>query len=206
MEKFAYAIQMSFPVPDVEKRAAEKASEAFNNLLGRLKLVVEHLELVYDPFKKVEQVDNQTLVEYRDVFRKYRDKVENNFEKSFQTAFLAVNLLSEFPNHTQDEILKSFMDQVDSLKEQLHVFLSLFDNLNSIDFKNNLLASIDSIKKGVNKTRQIINDRILEYIDTNILAKNWMSDISSKYHKNVKEKVPLVVELFRERQKALQNR
>lgn len=203
MEKFAYAIQMSYPIPDSEKRVAEKASEHFNNLLGRLKLATEHLDLIYDPFKKVNEIDNSLIVEYRDVFRRYRDKVQSNFEAAIKVGFKAVSLLMEVADPNTEQILKAFNDQIKELEEEINVFLSIFENLNSVDFKNNLISSIDSVKKTVNKTRQIINDRILEHIDTNILAKNWISDLSKKYHKDVKERVPLVVELFRERQNAL---
>jgi hypothetical protein len=37
------------------------------------------------------------------------------------------------------------------------------------------------------------------------LAKNWMSDLSERHNQKVKEKMPLVIELFKERQQALQS-
>jgi hypothetical protein len=48
-----------------------------------------------------------------------------------------------------------------------------------------------------------VNDRILEHIDTNILAKNWESLVNDKYQEKVKNKTPLVVQLYKERQEAL---
>ena len=67
-----------------------------------------------------------------------------------------------------------------------------------------MISTIDSLKKQMNQIEQLIRDRILEHIDSNILAKNWAKDISKGDGEPIEERVPLVVQLFRERQKALQ--
>jgi hypothetical protein len=77
----------------------------------------------------------------------------------------------------------------------------LFSNINSPDFAPGIVPSIDAIRKQVNQIRQLVTDRILDHIDSNILAKNWASEF--KDAEKVQERVPLVVQLFRERQEAL---
>jgi hypothetical protein len=60
----------------------------------------------------------------------------------------------------------------------------------------------------MNQLDKLIRDRILEHIDSNILAKNWAKNISNRFEDSepIEERVPLVVQLFKERQKALQEK
>lgn len=51
--------------------------------------------------------------------------------------------------------------------------------------------------------KQTISDRILDHIDTNILAKSWTSTVTDEFQNKVYEKTPLIVELFRERNEAV---
>jgi transcriptional regulator of heat shock response len=203
--KKSYAIQMSFTIPDSERRIAEKAEEQFERLISRLKLVMEHLDFIYLPFYRHENIDPEELSNYRAVLRDYRDEVKKNFEQVLYESDQAMILMGQFASDTAtEEMMKSFDDITRELKRQVNIFLTLFTNITSPDFRNYLLASIDSIRKQVNQFKQLINDRILEHIDTNILAKNWMSDLANKYEGQVRQRIPLTVELFQERQRALQ--
>ena len=200
----AYSVQMSYPVPDSERRIAEKIEESLEDLLARLKLAVEYLDLSYFPFKKVQSLDNKQIIEHRAVFRKYRDEIENKFEDINKRSFRCMVLLHELSkDRAINELLNSFSETMRNLNEQVENLLDIFENLNSANFKDALISSIDLVRKQVNQARQMINDRILEHLDTNILAKNWMNDLSKKYNEEVRAKLPMLVELFRERQQAL---
>jgi dGTP triphosphohydrolase len=206
LEKKAYSIQMSFNVPDSERRVAEKAVEHFEDLLSRMKLALEYLDLIYGPFAELAQADPEQVVENRVILRKYRDQVKRNFDKIMRKAYRCMLLMGEFNTDTSTgEMMNTFMQAMKDVEKQVNVLLSIFSNLNSAEFKNHLIASIDSVRKQVNQVKQMVNDRILEHVDTNILAKNWMSDLSERYHHTVQEKMPLVTELFKERQQALQS-
>jgi flagellar hook-basal body complex protein FliE len=206
LEKKAYSIQMSFNVPDSERRVAEKAVEHFEDLLSRMKIAVEYLDFIYVPFSEIQQADPEQVVENRVILRKYRDHIKEKFDKIMRKAYRCMLLMGEFNTDSAiAEMMTTFMAAMKDVEKQVNVLLSIFSNLNSAEFKNYLIASIDSVRKQVNQVRQLVNDRILEHIDTNILAKNWMSDLSERYHHTVKEKTPLVVELFKERQQALQS-
>jgi dGTP triphosphohydrolase len=206
LDRRAYSIQMSFNVPDSERRVSEKAVEHFEDLLSRMKLAVEHLDLIYGPFSEIQQADPEEVVEHRVILRKYRDRIKINFDKIMRKAYRCMILLGEFSTDTTTaEILNTFMQAMKDVEKQVNTLLSIFSNLNSAQFKDYLIATIDAVKKQVNQVKQLVNDRILEHVDTNILAKNWMSDLSERYHHTVQEKMPLVVELFKERQQALQS-
>ena len=204
--KSAYSIQMSFEVPDAERRVAEKAEECLEDLLSRMKLGVEYLDLIYQPFSKVQSVDAKQVAEHRTILRKYRNEIKKRFDKIMKRSFRCMVLMGEFSTDTDtEEMMGSFMEAMKDVERQVNNLLAVFENLNSSQFKDHLIAAIDAVKKQVNQVRQLVNDRILEHIDTNILAKNWMSDLSERYEQKVQSKFPLVVELFKERQQALQS-
>jgi len=196
---------MSFDVPDAERRIAEKAEEQFEELSGRLKLAVEHLDYLYLPFKNHNATDSDQLVEHARLFRRYRLRVRTNFERIRKKAKYCLALMSEFQTDTStEEMMKSFVGNIELVERQVNTFLSLFSNLSSPEFRNNVISTIDAIRKTVSQLRQMINDRILDHIDTNILAKNWMSEFTGEAEGKVQEKTPLLIELFKERQKAIQ--
>lgn len=204
MFKRAYTLQMNVNIPDAEKKIAEQASEAFESVIAKLKLGIEHLDLLYTPFAKRESLDSEEVVENRDILRKYRDNTKNIFEDIIKHGLMAVSLMGDFSTDSDvEELMGSFVSSIKDLEKQVNYLLSIFSNLNSTEFRDSLLASIDSVKKKSSQLKQLINDRILEHIDTNILAKNWESLVNDRYQNKVKDKTPLMVQLYNERQKAL---
>ena len=138
------------------------------------------------------------------LLRQVRDKVKEKFGKLNKRADKCMILMQEFSSDTNtEEMMDSFAAAMGDVEKQVGTFLGIFSNLDSPDFRNNLVASVEAVKKQANQLKQLVKDRILDHIDTNILARNWVSQVSDKYQGKVQEKVPLIVELFRERQKAL---
>lgn len=206
IERRAYAVQMSFDVPDAERRTAEKAKETFKRLSSQLKLAVEYLTLIYEPFKKYEQIDPKEVAEHRVLLRKLERTVSEKFDKISKIYEECLTLMEQFSTDTRTEVLMtSFTDAKEDVFKQVKTFLSIFSNLDSADFRNNLVSSIEAIRKQINQLRQLISDRIIAHIDANILAKSWIDTISDRYQDKVQEKVPLIIELFKERQQALRS-
>lgn len=200
----AYTVQMNLDVPDSERRVAEKAGETFESLIAELKLLLEELELVYVPFSKKQSLDTDEVVENRATLRKFTTRLRRRFVHVKNKADKAIALMSEFStDSTVEELMSSFTSNKSELEKQMEYLLSIFSNLNSPDFKDTLLAAIDSVRKQSSQLKQLVNDRILDHIDTNILAKNWESLVNDKFQDKMKSKVPLVVQLYNERQKAL---
>lgn len=204
-ERNAYGVQMSFDVPDAERRIAEKAKEQFEELSSKLKLAMEHLDYMYIPFKTHNATDSGLLVENQTMFSRFKVRVKRNFDRIRKKAKFCLALMSEFQTDTStEEMMKSFVANMESVERQVNTFLSLFSNLNSPDFRDNVISTIDAIRKTVSQLRQMINDRILDHVDTNILAKNWISEFTGDAENRIKEKTPLLIELYKERQKAIQ--
>ena len=206
MYKKAYSIKMHFGVPESEKRIAEKAEEYFNQLLSNITDAKDYLNLIYIPFQKHQSIDMEMIAGYRKTFRDYRDQVRLKFQDMTKRAYKCVALMNEFSIDTAtEEIMESFIGTIRELDKYVDTFVSIFSNLNSSEFRTHLISTIDSLKKQMNQIEQLIKDRILEHIDSNILAKNWANNISNiNGGKPIEERVPLVIQLFKERQKALQ--
>ena len=102
--------------------------------------------------------------------------------------------------------MDSFMGTIRELEKYIDTYVSIFSNLNSPDFRNHLISTIDSIKKQFNQISQLVTDRVLDHIDNNILAKDWAKNVLDRVDEPLQDRVPLVVQLFRERQKALKER
>jgi len=204
LNKKAYSIQMNLPVPMSEKNVAKEARAQFDKILSQLSDAAQYLWIIYDPFYTVSNPDMNMVVNYRKTFRQYRDQVRFKFSQISNRADKCVVLMKEFASDsTTEEMMEAFMGMMRELQKYIDIFVSIFSNLNSAEFRNHLISTIDSIKKQMNQIRQLINDRILEHIDNNILAKDWASEISEQSDIVVEEKIPLVLQLFRERQKAL---
>lgn len=207
MYRKAYSIQMHFGVPESEKRVAEKAEEYFDQLLANMEDAKDYLDLIYVPFQKHQNIDMEMIVEYRKTFREYRDQVQLKFRNIAKKGYKCVALMNAFSTDTAtEEIMDSFIGTIRELDKYVDTFVSIFSNLNSSEFRDHLISTIDSLKKQMNQIEQLIKDRILDHIDSNILAKNWAKDISDRFEGSqpIEERVPLVVQLFKERQKALQ--
>jgi dGTP triphosphohydrolase len=206
IDKKAYSVQMNFDVPDSEKRVAEKAEEYFEQLLTDITKISEYLDIIYVPFSKYQNIDTDMLVDYRRTFYQYRDQVKAKFTKVMKKSYKSIALMNEFSVDTAtEELMDSFIGSVRELEKYVDTFVSIFSNLNSPEFRTYLISTIDSLKKQLNQIRQLITDRILDHIDSNILAKDWAKDLSERFEEPLQERVPIVVQLFRERQKALQD-
>ncbi len=80
---------------------------------------------------------------------------------------------------------------------------SLKNDFRTQNFRDAILGQIDLIRQNHQELENLVYDRIIDHIDTNILAKDWMKDTSNTFKVDVQEHVPLIQQLFEERQKEL---
>jgi hypothetical protein len=199
MIKKAFAIQMSGRVPDSEKRVAEQAAESFKELNGKLRVAINHLNAISTSFAKLQTPDTKEILKHRMVLRNFRDQVKKNFEEIMSIANNSAVLMAKFGSDPETiEVMNSFGSQIQDLEKQVNRFLALFSNIGDESFMPSVLAAIDSVKKQVSQLKQLVNDRALEHIDTNILAKKWTSDIRDENDNSVYDRLPLLVQLFNE--------
>ena len=204
MIKTAYSIQMSTKVPESERRIGERAIESFEELNGKLKLASNHLNIFSESFSNLASVDPEEVLKHRIVLRNYRDQAKKNFENVIEIAHRGTVLMGSFSSDSKStDIMNSFLSQMKDMESQCNKFISLFASISNINFVNSLLVQIDIVKKQISEVKQLITDRIMNHIETNILAKKWTNDVVDENENKPYEKLPLIVELFRERQEAM---
>jgi uncharacterized protein (UPF0335 family) len=195
---------MTYDITDAEKAQAEKALLTFNICLKLLTIALDHLNIMAVPFKDHPDISSEQLIKFRAALRRYRDKCIENFNTFKIAAFKCITLMQPFSNDTQTaKLLKSFISSIEDIEKQVNVFADLFNNLKSKDFVTQAVQKMETIKKEVNQLEEIIDDRIKSHIQTDILGKSWVNDISNELEMKIERKTPLLIDLDRERQNEL---
>lgn len=205
MDKIGYAIQMSFQVPDSERRIAEKASELFSELNAMVRMSIRHLNIIHEPFSKSkEPLDSEVIIKYRRVFRRYRNQIKKNLYSLIKKAESCAITMAKFSSDSKiTEMMNSFLGNVKDVEKAGEKLLGSFSELDSDKFKDLVIATVDMVKKQLQQLKQLINDRILDHIDSNILAKNYVGSLTDEEGKMVYDKLPMIVELYKQRQEAM---
>lgn len=200
----AYAVQMTYNVSDNEKQQAEKALLFFVNANKLLKMASTHLDVMKTPFKDHPDMDPKEVVKARSAIRRFRDKSIENFNTFKKSAFQCVNIMQPFSSDTQTlKLMKSFISSIDMLETKVNSFSKLFNDLESKSFVQNVVQSIDVIQAQCEDLDQIIEDRIKNHIQSNILATSWIDNVSNDLQIQIEEKTPLIMDLFNKRQDQL---
>lgn len=204
MNKKAYAVQMSYDVSDEEKRSAETALIYFKAAIKELTMASDHLNIMKTPFKDNPEMSPDEVMNARAAIRRFRDTAIDNFNKFKNISFKCVQIMQGFSSDTQTvKLMKSFISSVDELEVKVNDFAELFSDLESKDFAKNVVTAIEGIQKECEDIDEIMDERIKNHIQTNILATNWVDSVSQERDEEVTEKTPLILELFNKRQDQL---
>lgn len=202
--KKAYSVSMTYEVSSEEKSKAEQALILFDHSIKLLSDASDHLNIIKTPFKDNAKSNTEEILDTRTALRRFRDKSVENFNKFKVESFKCVNLMKYFSSDTQTlKLMKSFIAAIESLEENVNSFYELFDNLKDKDFQTNVVKDCDIIQNKCDDIKEIIDQRIRNHIQNNILSKNWVDNVSSELQANIDKKTPLLIQLQNERQEQL---
>ncbi len=209
-KRIADSIEMSFDIPDSEKDVAEEAKAHFEAVINAVKLGVDHLDHIYNPFVEHTDISVESVVENRGMLQgRYSTKVKENFNTVKKHALMAIRKLNTFSNGDSAirELISTFEESVGDVELYVSKFLDILKNdYESPEFREKVVETIDKIKSNAERLDDLVYDRIIDHIDTNILTKSWMHDIDVDVDIDInldEEHIPLIVELFNEREKEL---
>lgn len=206
IEKLANSIEMAFDIPDSEKEIGIVAVERLNDLLASLNSAMEHLNIIYVPFDKNQNISTESLVEKRGVLNRFKQQVKDNFSKFKLKGIFVIESLNNFVSDFEiKEIINSFEDGVTDIENQVEILLKLLDDYRNPDFRSSLLSGVQNIRKQSAQLERLIKDRIIEHINVNIIAKNWVSTTGKNLNVTIQNKIPVVTQLYNARQKALES-
>jgi hypothetical protein len=204
MIKRAYLVQMTYDVSDEEKAQAELALELFNHTNKLLQLASDHLDIMKTPFKSNPEMDPKDVMKARVAIRRFRDKSVENFNFFKHKAFECVRVMQTFSSDTQSiKLIKSFISSIDDLEQKVNKFVEIFSDLESKDFSANVVSDIEDIQSQCDDIEEIIDERIKDHIQQNILATSWVDSVGDEKHIKIEPKIPLILDLFNKRQDQL---
>lgn len=204
IKRRAYLVQMTYDVSDEERVAAQKALVYFNHTDKLLQLASEHLDIMKTPFKNNPEMDVKEVMKARTAIRRFRDKSVENFNEFKRAAFKCVQVMQDFANDTQTlKLMKSFISSIDELEIKVNKFVDLFDDLETKNFANDVVTAIQSVQDECDDIKEIIDERIKDHIQQNILATNWVDSVGDELEMKIEPKTPLILDLFNKRQDQL---
>lgn len=196
------AIEISFPVTDAEKKHAEQTLHFFDQTVKYLSTAKEYLNIMKVPFKDNPEMSKEDVFKARAALRRFRDKAIDNFNEFKIASFKCVNALQEFASDTQViSLMTSFISSIELLEKEVNNFVDLFKNLKDKEFSKNTVELIESIQSKCDEIQDIVDERIKIHIQTNVLASTWVDAIGKKMQMKIKEKVPLVLDLYNKQTK-----
>jgi len=204
MIKRAYAVQMSYDVSDEEKNQADSALLAFEHAAKLLQLANNHLDIMKTPFKDNPEIDPKEVVKARVAIRRFRDQSVENFNAFKRQAFNCVSVMKLFESDTQTlKLMKSFISSIDDLETKVNKFVELCSDLEAKSFVADVVKALEAIQEQCTDIEEIMDERIKNHIQSNILATSWVDTVGNDMQKKIEEKTPLIVDLFNQRQDQL---
>lgn len=200
----AQIIEMSFDVPSEEKTIAKKAIRAFNRVKNMIDMTEKHLDIIYNPFSTYDEVSLKSLYTNRGALIRFKSKAKENFVRLSRSCLVCIIYMNNFLTDTHmAELMKSFSAAIEDIEKKMEIFESVFDNFRSKEFRNNILKTIQGIKKQNNQLTKLIDERIIPHINANILVSNWHNNLEENLKLKIEEKIPAIKKLHLEREKQL---
>lgn len=195
-----YAIQLSYSVTNEEKERAEKALAYYKFLVKTIKEALAHLDKIYVPFKDGQAITPEESWKARSALWRYRDANIELFNKLKRISFKCFSIMHEFSSDAQVvKLNKSFVLSIGDIEKQVNRFAELFKELKSKEFGASVIKSIENIKKEVAQLQQIVEDRIMTYIEQDLLNRSWVDLVSKELQQKIEEKIPTSIQLVNQR-------
>jgi hypothetical protein len=202
--KNAETIEMSIDIPDSEKKIGAKISSRLEKILTKLNFFEDHLDIIYNPFKKYNVVSQESIHKYRGSLWDYLQQIQINIDNIKEMVVLTIGDLKVFSSDTHiNELISTFTDSFGDIEELVKSLTDIISDWDSDTYKEDIIKEIDLIKQSIEEFKILINDRIIDHINTNILCKNWLEDLDDHMKENINESKPIVTKLYREREEKL---
>ncbi len=177
LQKIAGSIDLSFDIPDSEKQIARNTIEYLNGVYSSLKIASDHLDIIYDPFQSHTDISTESIVKNRGVIDRYKQKIKENYNKMKEYAFYSIRELNEFSSDSKiKEIVDAFRSSISDLEDSVVKLLEMLGDYESKTYRDDIVKQIDLIKQYTDNTRELIKDRIIQHVESNILADSWLEN------------------------------
>jgi len=202
--KLAQTIELTMDIPESEKKIAANSVLHFEKLVRKLNYFNKHLDIIYNPFKEYQEVSQESVKKYRAALWNYLKQIIENFEQLKDLASICVKDLNYFKSDTHmNELINSFTNEFGDFEDQIVILKSIMSNWELPTYKDSIVKCVENIKKDIIDIKKLIYDRIIDNINTNILAKNWVDKVDTETNSTIKDNEPLISRLYHEREEKL---
>jgi hypothetical protein len=177
LQKIASSIDLSFDIPDSEKKIARETIEHLNSTYSSLKIAADHLDIIYEPFESHTDISPESIIKNRGVIDRYKQKIKENYNKMKEYALYSIRSLNEFSSDSKiKEIVDAFRSSISDLEDSVVKLLETLSDYESTTYRDDVVKQIETIKEYTDNTRELIKDRIIQHVETNILADSWLEN------------------------------
>jgi hypothetical protein len=202
--KIAETVEMSIDIPDSEKKVGVRIVKRLEKIINSVNNFNDHLDILYNPFKKYNTVSEESIHKYRGSLWDYKQQIEVNLDNIKDMVVKTISDLKTFSTDTSiNELISTFTDQFGEIESTTITLIEDIYDLESESYKENIVSDIDSVKKNIEEFKRLIDDRLADHININILSKSWLEDIDEHMKENINEKEPIVTRLYKERNEKL---
>ena len=204
--KLAETIEMSMDIPESDKKIAAETVMQFEKFVRKIGNLNKHLNALYNPFKEHKTVSEESVMENRGAIWKYLKQIKENFEESKAIATVCLRGLDSFSSDTHtSELINTFSDDFGGIEDQVISLNNTISNWDHPNYKDNVIKAMENLKKEIAEMKKLIYDRIIDHINTNILAKNWVDKVNDEISTTIDDNKPLISRLYDERESQLKD-
>lgn len=185
MSKLANEQKISFQIPENELKIAAECLEYVKDFSENIVLKVkskdknkELLDIISEPFGEDVTLTQEQLKKTEKFVKLFAELYKNNIIKIKQGALHILDLMEIFNSGEKVEaILSSLFDIVDNLDKESTSLIAILDDVEDKDFQKNLVNAIKIVKKRSAQLKQLLNERLIEYLRKDILGEDWSTEI-----------------------------
>lgn len=200
LKKIADSISYSFDIPEEEKKIAMEARDLCDKAIASIDSATSLLDKIYDPFKNFSgQVPVKYLQKKRGILNRYKQHIKEKFNDVKKTTILCISKLKIFSSDSElEEILDSISSAMEGVESAIEEALEILSNYTNEQFVKDLIEKFNEVYSACEQLETVINDRAIDYINTEILTVDWLQKNTKELNIDIKQRIPQLLQLVKE--------
>jgi len=207
MIKRSYLNQMTYDISNEEKNQARQLLTYIDYTSKLLDDTKEFLDTIKVPFENNTEMEAKEILSQRVHLREFRDKSLKKFSDFKLNSFYAINVLTKFSSDPKvSGMMKAFVNTVSDTEKTFEKFENLFNNMESGTFVKDVIDVAKLLQAKCKDLENILNDRIRNYVSSNILGETWVSKMYNDLKISQPSKTPKTLDVINRRINVYKNR
>jgi len=187
-------IQFTVEISEEEKKIAKILKKLLKKVDDKLSVFNDYLNKMYDPFKKYKEVSETSILDYRGLIWDYAEGIKSRLLAVRTIATEAMKFLERFQSDVNvSQMISSLDSEFEILKKYTDVYVEILLKWDNNNYQNDVVSATEKLKESINDTKKLVGDRVIDYLDANIITDRWLDREENEDYE------PLVSKLFKER-------